>query len=350
MNYSGEAARLQTKSLFRFWCAALCLFFAAHGAWAQSTEIDFPTPVRASEINGVILPRDVGDPRPTRHFYSLTGTPGDLVITVESKNLDGDVDLFTAGTLRPLAKISLYAGEAASSASKSIYLKRREALVLRIEARSPNEDRGGYRIRFEGGFEPIAGEVAAAPEANAPPASDRADQKTRRVTSVGARIAEPPAPVETSKSAEPAPTPQPSETVRTESTNAPARAESKTSEPASRPKPPNRNARTTRTTRTRPARVPRAARPAPEKTTTATVEPVQPEAEPRPAPAPSSAPATTTASPRLIIETRDGMRVERFMNTVRRVTVEGGQVVVITKDGKIERQPLTNILRMSIEP
>jgi hypothetical protein len=96
--------------------------------------------------------------------------------------------------------------------------------------------------------------------------------------------------------------------------------------------------------------VPRAARPAPEKTTTATVEPVQPEAEPRPAPAPSSAPATTTASPRLIIETRDGMRVERFMNTVRRVTVEGGQVVVITKDGKIERQPLTNILRMSIEP
>jgi hypothetical protein len=44
------------------------------------------------------------------------------------------------------------------------------------------------------------------------------------------------------------------------------------------------------------------------------------------------------------------MRVERFMNTVRRVTVEGGQVVVITKDGKVERQPLTNILRMSIEP
>jgi hypothetical protein len=348
MSHSGEARRHLTKSFLCFLSAALCLLFAACGALAQSTEIDFPTPVRASELNGVILPRDVGDPRPTRHFYSLNGTPGDLVITVESKNLDGDVDLFTAGTLRPLAKISLYAGEATTSASKSIYLKRREALVLRVEARSPNESQGGYRIRFEGGFEPITGEVANAPEASAPPASasDRADQKTKRVTSVGARIEEPPAPVETSKPAAPTPTPQASETARTESTVAPTSTESRTNEPANRPKPPNRTARTARPARTRTPRVPKA-RPAPdEKPGAAPVEPVQAEAEPKPVPAPAAPPA----SPRLIIETRDGMRVERFMNTVRRVTVEGGQVVVITKDGKVERHPLTGILRMSIEP
>jgi hypothetical protein len=347
MSHTGEAARRQPKSFLCFLSAALCLLFTAFGALAQSTEIDFPTPVRASELNGVILPRDVGDPRPTRHFYSLTGTPGDLVITVESKNLDGDVDLFTAGTLRPLAKISLYAGEATTSASKSIYLKRREALVLRIEARSPNEDQGGYRIRFEGGFEPIIGEVATAPEASTPPAntSDRASQKTRRVTSVGARIEEPPAPIETIRAAEPTPTPQPSKTARTDSTDNPTPTESKTSEPANRPKPPARTARNGRPTRTRPTRVPRA-KPAPEKTRTAPVESVQAEAEPHPAPAPAAPPA----NPRLIIETRDGMRVERFMNTVRRVTVEGGQVVIITKDGKVERHPLTNILRMSIEP
>jgi hypothetical protein len=347
MSQTGEAARRQLKSFLCLLSAALCLLFMTHGALAQSTEIDFPTPVRASELNGVILPRDVGDPRPTRHFYSLNGTPGDLVITVESKNLDGDVDLFTAGTLRPLAKISLYAGEATTSASKSIYLKRREALVLRIEARSPNEDRGGYRIRFEGGFEPITGEVATAPESNTPSTSnaDRPDQKTKRVTSVGARIEEPPAPVETTKAAEPTPTPQPSEAARTEATDTSTPTESKTGEPANRPKPPARTARTGRPPRTRPTRVPKA-KPAPEKTRTAPVEPVQAEAEPTPAPAP----ATPPASPRLIIETRDGMKVERFMNTVRRVTVEGGQVVIVTKDGKVERQPLTNILRMSIEP
>jgi len=42
--------------------------------------------------------------------------------------------------------------------------------------------------------------------------------------------------------------------------------------------------------------------------------------------------------------------IERDMNSVRRVTVENNQVVVITKDGKIIRQPMANVLRMSIEP
>ncbi|MEA2175556.1 MAG: hypothetical protein QOD00_3148 [Blastocatellia bacterium] len=348
MSHRREAVYRQLKQSLCLLSAACCLLLMATGAWAQSTEIDFPTPVRAGELNGVILPRDVGDPRPTRHFYSLTGTQGDLIITVESKNLDGDVDLFTAGTLRPLAKISLYASESATSAAKTIYLKGREALVLRIEARSPNETQGDYRIRFEGAFEPIVGAVANAPEAAAPPSNTegRTAQKTRRVTSVGARIEEPAAPVETSRAAQPTPTPQPSDTTaRTEPTDVPAISESRPNAPAPRPKPPARNTRTSRPTRTR---TPRVIRPKPEKSTPTTpVEPVQAEAEPKPAPAPV---LPAPASPRLIIETRDGMKVERFMSTVRRVTVEGGQVVVITKDGKVERQPLANILRMSIEP
>jgi hypothetical protein len=44
------------------------------------------------------------------------------------------------------------------------------------------------------------------------------------------------------------------------------------------------------------------------------------------------------------------MRIERYMTTVRRVTVEKGLIVVITKEGKIERQPLANVQRMAIEP
>jgi phage terminase small subunit len=38
------------------------------------------------------------------------------------------------------------------------------------------------------------------------------------------------------------------------------------------------------------------------------------------------------------------------MSTVRRVTVENGLIVVTTKDGKVERQPMTNVVRMAIEP
>ncbi|HEX8853635.1 MAG TPA: hypothetical protein VF754_09120, partial [Pyrinomonadaceae bacterium] len=55
-------------------------------------------------------------------------------------------------------------------------------------------------------------------------------------------------------------------------------------------------------------------------------------------------------SPRLIIVTRDGETFERDMSTVHRVTVQNNQVVVVGKDGKVTRQPLANVLRMTIEP
>jgi hypothetical protein len=48
--------------------------------------------------------------------------------------------------------------------------------------------------------------------------------------------------------------------------------------------------------------------------------------------------------------TKDGETLEREMNTVRRVTVENNQVVVVTRDGKTIRHPMANVLKMSIEP
>jgi CRISPR/Cas system-associated endonuclease Cas1 len=51
-----------------------------------------------------------------------------------------------------------------------------------------------------------------------------------------------------------------------------------------------------------------------------------------------------------MIETNDGTLVDRYMTTVRRVTVENGQVVVVGKDGKIQRIPLANVVRMTIAP
>jgi hypothetical protein len=76
--------------------------------------------------------------------------------------------------------------------------------------------------------------------------------------------------------------------------------------------------------------------------------PSTPAEEPKPKPAPAE--PEPEVGPRLVIETNDGTLINRSMSTVRRVTVENGQVVVTGKDGKIDRILLANIVRMSIAP
>lgn len=329
--------------------ALLLLLWLSISAAAQSNDIEFPTPVRTNQISGTITPRDVGDARLTRYFFSLSSLPGDLVVTVESRNLNGDVDLFTAGALRPLAKLSMYAGEAASSSSKTVYFKREEALILRIEARSPNDSDGSFRISFTGAFAPIVGEAREAePIVPAESQSTATGRKTKRVTATGARIDEPI--VETvEKTPEPAPSQTPApEVAATEKTpEATPTATTDTETPA----PP-----AARTPRTRRPRRPRASSRSSRNRPTPTVKESQPPASSEQTPADTNAAVATTTpdpaalGPRLIIETRDGLRVERYMTNVRRVTVENGQIVVVLRTGKIERQPMTNVLKMSIEP
>lgn len=307
----------------------LLLLTAAMTA-AQSVDIAFPTPVSTNQISGTIVARDIGDARLTRHFYILSGTPGDLIFTVTSNNLNGDVDLFTAGSLRPLGKISVYAGSGPSTASKTVFLRQRESLILRVEARSANDNEGAYSVSFAGTFEPVMAAATPAEETDATPAaSERTERGVRRVTSSGARIDEP----------------EPEISARTETTTettAPTETESRTETAAPAPSP-EPTARTTRTTRPRGRR--RNTR-------------VTPQPQPQPS-EPSTESATTTApptaepalNPRLIIETRDGMRTERFMSTVRSVTVQNGQIVIVSSNGRrTERISLARILKMSIEP
>ena len=56
-------------------------------------------------------------------------------MTVNSRNLNGDVDVFTAGTLRPLLKLSLYA-ESSSPVTKGIYLRKREGALSEMVSAS----------------------------------------------------------------------------------------------------------------------------------------------------------------------------------------------------------------------
>jgi len=323
--------------------ALLLMLVSALSAAAQSQDLGFPTPVSTNEISGRITARDIGDARLTRHYYILAGTPGDLVFTVTSNNLNGDVDIFTAGSLRPMGKISIYAGSQSASATKTIFLRQRESLILRVEARSPNDNEGTYSVRFAGTFEPVMSAPTPPEESLTPTLSERTDRSVRRVTSSGARIDEP----------EPEPTPSNTETTASgnaETTNSEATATtaqpSSTATEAGAPaetaatKPePVRTARTTR--RPRGRRRAATTRPQPSPSETSTESPSTSSS--------SSTPATL--NPRLIIETRDGMRQERFMSTVRSVTVQNGQIVIVSSNGaRTERISLASILKMSIEP
>jgi hypothetical protein len=335
MSISLRASLSSTRHLVSCGVASLALLVSCVSVAAQSTELEYPSPVTANAISSRIEPRDVGDSRLTRHFYTLTGVPGDLTVTVESKNLNGDVDLFVAGSLRPLAKISLYASEGSTSSAKSIYLRERLPLILRVEARSPNDDPGTYMVRFSGSFEPVLN-AAAPPD----PVGTSTDRRGSRVNSVGGRVNEPEP--EVTASTTPTVTPTATEAAKTETTTPTETAAKPPEETAERPT----TARTTRSTRRGRGRRPQRPRPQTQPTQTEQVPPASTSTSNRS----DNSPTQLVISARLIIEKRDGMRYERYMSTVRRIMVQNNLIVVETRDGKIERHPLIDVLRMSIEP
>jgi hypothetical protein len=334
-----------------------CLWLSIGVADAQSTDITAPSPVRTNEVNATIAARDLGDSRLTDHFYAFTGTPGDLLITVDGRNMNGDVDVFTAVGLRPLLKFTIYAGSSAPI-TKGIYLRQRQDLILRVEARTPNDDDAIYRIHFGGAFEPIVGGPPLAEnESNSaqPLSSATRGGKGRRVSSVGARIEEPPAPeVATAPSPEPTPatSPEVSKTETAPTTTRDARAR----------RPARGNRRTASTKQEQPAVTANSGTESPAPTPGETsAAPSVIESKPAPrrrrsrrgttarATTPAPEPEPNTGA-RLVIETSDGTLIEHYMTAVRRVTVEKGLVVIVGKDGKIERVLLANVVRMSIAP
>ena len=337
---------------------AVLFLLAALGGYAraQSTDIAWPSAVRSNEIRGTIRARDLGDPRVTDHYYAFIANPGDILITVDSSNLNGDIDVFTSSNLRPLLKFTVYAGSS-SPITKSLYLRRQESLILRVEGRTPDDDEAVYRLHFGGAFEPItSGPLVEHEDAlEATTAAATSNRGERRVSSVGARIDEPPTEVAAVPTAQPSPI-----TSSEPETKAPTK-----------PAPRNTRTRGTVARRTRPARTPKAKpanAPAPDETvakaepgekptgesseTESSSAPARPARRTRGSRAPKPLPPQEIdeSGPRLVIETSDGTLVDRSMGGVRRVTVENGQVVVIGKDGKIQRIPLANVVRMTIAP
>ena len=107
---------------------------------------------------------------------------------MQSQNLNGDIDVFTAGTLRPLLKLTLYA-EIASPVTKGIYLRKREDLILRVEARSPNDDEGTYRLTFRRLVSSLSPVDRKSPKTETPANEDR-DAAGRREQGVSSQQAQ----------------------------------------------------------------------------------------------------------------------------------------------------------------
>jgi len=356
---SPDLPRVIIVKFQRYFAAALFLFLLAMApaAVAQSTDQSLPTPVLANEINGRIAALDLGDPRLTRHFYAFEGVPGDLLVTLSSHNLNGDIDIFTAVTFRPIMKITMYAGGNALSGevTRGFYLRSRQVLILRVEARTPNDDAGTYEIRFRGAYEPFSGGIPVAAESTeaSTEAAQTGGNKTR-LSSVGARIEEPP-PDTTAKPAE--------KTVDETASSSTASAKVTKPKSAKTPRPRTARGRPVRTTRTKPATTGSEAKPESAKTEAAKIETPEEKKEPAAGeekPAVSEKPSTTDKpaqepvvprpGARLLIEETDGTKIDRPMSSVRRVVVEAGTIVIVLKTGRIERIPMSVVAKMSIEP
>ena len=336
---------VNSRRSFSLTLLMVSLLALARAGCAQSTDQALPTPVLANEINGRIPALDLGDARLTRHFYAFEGTPGDLLITIDSKNLNGDMDVFTAVTFRPLMKTTLYANSRTGAVTKGLYLRAHQILILRVEARTPNDDEGSYHVRFGGSFASFSGGIPVAENTETP--EDRPNRDSQRLSSVGATIAQP---VVETPPATAAPTPAAATEKPADET-----AAAKTVTPAKPGRPrPGRPTSTRRNTR---ERAPAKPAPAPSdteaaKTSTAKTEAAKTEPD-TPAKPESAKPETQELPPpgaHLIIESKDGTKIDRPMSTVRRVVVEGGMIVIVLKTGKVERVLMSTVSRMAIEP
>jgi hypothetical protein len=317
----------------------------------QSSNQSLPTAVLSNEISGKIGALDLGDPRLTRYFYAFEGKPGDLLITLASTNLNGDIDVFTAVTFRPLMKTTMYASAQSSEVTKGIYLRTRQILILRVEARTPGDEPGTYRIRFGGSFEPFSGGIPVA-ENSATEETTTEKAGANRLSSVGATI---PRPATEEPAAEPKPSSEKTEETETAKTTAPAKPAATTTSRRTNPRNPRRGSRpapsrsTVPAKKTEPADKAEAAR---KETTKATEEkPVEKPAETNTSTAekPKSQ-EIAPAGAHLIIEEKDGTRIDRPMSTVRRVIVEGGTVVIVLKTGRVERIQMSEVAKFAIEP
>jgi hypothetical protein len=348
----------------------MILSFSSNSTFAQSTNQSFPTPVTSNEISGRIKARDIGDARSTSYFYVFNGNQGDIFLNVVTRNLDGDIDVFTADNLRPLTKITIYSDNPDSETGRVIYLRQPQKLILRIEGKTPTDDPATFKIKFAGSFEAISG-VAAETDESKQPEVKADEQGDVRVNSVGTII-----------EVKPKPTPKPKETitkvekerkekdsekVEKEETDTAKKAETeeKTDENADKKADVVVTDNLPKTDKSEPESEIKTEekvtaendKPKTETTSKKPVKPRKPKtpavAKTKPKPAPEKTETSIEPSQleniRLVVLFKDGTKIERPMSEILKVSVDKGILTVISKDGSIGRYSILDVTKMTIE-
>ncbi len=192
MIFRGKIFKYQKHLKNLFFCSGLLLalnFAFSSNILAQSTDQNAPTPLTTDEIRGQIKARDIGDARLTTYYFAFNGDRGDVFLNVVTRNLNGNIDVFTADTLQPRTRITLYADTSATETGRIVYMRQPEKLILRVQGRTPNDDPATFQIKFAGSFVPLSPVGLAETEALPEVEIDR--KGTVRVNSVGTIIEEP---------------------------------------------------------------------------------------------------------------------------------------------------------------
>jgi hypothetical protein len=352
------------KSMGLLCVSVVLIFIVSLAIQAQSINQSFPTPVTSNEISGTIKARDLGDARLTTYFYAFNGRQGDVFINVVTKNLDGDIDIFTADNLRPLTKITVYSDNPDSETGRVIYLRQPQRLILRVEGRTPTDDPASYRIKFAGSFEPLAGTTAETDESKQPEVKNN-EQTDVRVNSVGTIIEVKPKPttarVEKEETKRVEEKKEPEKTVVTETAKKDEPEENKADkkpeivitenlpakkdEPVSKPEDAVSEKETPKKRTTPRSRKPR--------TNSAETTAAKTETKPKPTPEKSTdvAPVEPSAleNIRLIVDFKDGRKIERPMSEILKFGVDKGILTIIAKDGSIGRYSILDIAKITVE-
>lgn len=337
-----------------------------YGVNAQSTKIDFPTPVTTDEIKGKIPARDIGDSRLTTHYYVFEGNKGDVFINIEANNLNGDIDIFLAENLKPLTKINLYADSGATQTGREIYLRKEEKLILRVEGRTPNDDPATYFIKFSGSFQTVA--ANAVKEEPKISKIKEENEGQIKVNSVGTIVETKPKPVSVTKetaaqksntknSVKSNPVPVAVSTIKPKSAKTPVKPKVEESlEPEKKvevvvtdnlPKP---NQNIAKVPENKASDIPK-----PKKTklknstkkgTTAKVTKAEP-IKPKNTKAEELTKALETV--RLVVDFKDGSKIERPLSEVLKFGVDKGILTIINKDGSVGKYSFLEIAKISVE-
>ena len=305
----------------------------ASSVGAQSTDINFPTPLTMSVVSGFVNARAIGDARETTYYFAFEGDQGDVFVNVSTKNFAGSIDVFSADTVRTFTRIPVFADSSVAETGRIIYLRKREKLLLRVQGRSPDDNPATFQVKFAGSFVAISN-----PKEDATAVPKISDDSAALLR--GAPI--------TRRVEEPVPSPPFIEEVVASEKKEEATAipESTKPEPAAAPTEPPGNTRRRRRAGTKPAVVVTD----PVKVQTETARKAAPRRLPPARTTPAREPnLDPLANVRLVIVLKNGEVLERPLPEVVRFTVDKGVLVVIGKDGTIRRYPMIDVAKVTIE-